>query len=1834
MIKRNTIGSTKSDDHRILIKPWSQVRESIATFLNAKLGAVKREPSTSNLAKSPSQSQIIESSSDDVSDDTSDDDEAYDDSSNGGEIEKDGSESTQNKKLTEVASISLTSNAVLSVTLPYGFQMMRSLPHTKASVKSVLFVSDISRVDSFVSVDTRCCHVWRGSTRLKRLPITKRSRTQTQSVKTNDSAMHKEMSVEAGGLGMAGLMAMTRWAWVGKFNVFILANAHLELKVLDSSLNELSVIRSPKPVLHIQFIESCDEVVAAGVGNISIYSLKKSISTVRNRTIYVLGEPRMVISDLKLDDWVSFTTYDRLSDRLLVASDANVFIYNLQSGKRLHSMNNIHELSITALAYYAPSQYIITASKDASIKIWNSNFFLLHQLSGHSAPVTGMILFLSNGMSAKSAEETKVNDSNADDNGDSNEFRQRHSKASTKAVVKGGESGDALHNDTVTLLSCSLDRTMQLWNLESGQCLYRMETQHPCLGIEYMRRDTFYHFTCGGIYVWNLNRFFSPFNSFQSQVRLIKHILSTPPPPFPLPQSTAKIVAVGEDCSIRIINPVTAETVTTTLPTLGDAFILDVLVDPVQSVLYTFLSDGRVAVQTFSTNPCQWVDTWNLSDQCPDNKGEYSAITCVTSLHLIHLPDYGDLIQDVAANLLQHQSTLATSKSQSTEHTLCFKDFWLLAATSAGQLVALDTQDHGAWVPLVQAHAAEITAITATSNQQFIFTAARDHLVKQWRVVPSLKKKTNSQCFVYELILTATCVRTIPLPNSNFNLETFFLTCTPTSLHVVQSSKSGASGDFFTESLLFPIDTLDIPATNLECPPLASTKALLDSLSSGAEYLKHTHDEEHTKPLSAVASLSTLHIFATASFDGTVKLWDSNDHTLIREIQFSEPIRSVAFANLRGDLLVGVGAGISLVRMQDHLSLTKLHLACQHDFIDDTPETSIPFDSSLEFYLESASGISRGARRINMETSIPSPLLPQHTIGPRFGSPNGNFSIWSEHALVMQQATALPIHQLYSHGWSQYLLFLQHYQSTTSKSNDDVQQLIRVLTASQGISNEPLHSLDEIAKGNHLPSPSLDFLDRNDARGENNSSTDESDSTRDTVDAPLVIEARKSRRPKNSPSDQNSFVSAGETMAKNLTIASPSRLAKHVKTNSRSPSKVASSLCRESVGGTPFDSKTDLDDSVQKPSSPSSSVLLLGEHPSTLTGTRVPLSTPRTISTKLQSQPSPNSLASKSKPFAASRMLAIKERLQKLGIALESKQKPPTTDTSPKGTKSGVDASDHRVSMESNIQSTLHEKPLEIPPDAASIKSIVVARSPSNFKALKVSPVKTPAMKSGTSVKKKSVRKATAVSIKHPTLPELAIPSIEGLPRVDVLREDSAETMDDDDIDSYQPSENNDHSDQNCGLNDLDADTASVDETFVAQDLIRASMSGNFSIKSSRSEVSISQVFGSRRASSGRSGRRSFSGADDKPKLSPSTEFSSTDSDDAQPNEALDSAGSRVMTGHLVVGNSHPELNVTAADLEVTRPVELLQSAVKMGLLADYPVKGLNTLTRLSDLNSASRISSQSSILSVSQPSKPKDSPTPMRRVSKLKDDSITKKSAKHSKPADGGRGSGAISLHASSSIPTAAQKPVNSKKMAFSTTSPASFVGSSNKLDETTPLPKSIHNNPLKSTALHESKSSHASLAPSSHRSSIEASNLSLAKTVHSRENVAEEEAESDTPLNSVLSALWFPGLGKLEPNLESIVHVVHEVLSKGLWSEKCEAAKALLLIHRSFQQDFSNVYETFIQPQLEHLWDPSWQVRAQLCSLLPEYKVHNREVVTTLICRLSDANEAVRFTCSYFSC
>ncbi|KAI9327102.1 hypothetical protein BDR26DRAFT_901586 [Obelidium mucronatum] len=437
------------------------------------------------------------------------------------------------------------SSHILPITIPHGFQLLRTLLQPKPSVKTVINVSS-NNTDSFAVLDSCCAQLIRGTMRVASISV------------------GEERSVPD-----SHLTGLNKWIYISKFKVTVIATLHLELKVLGLSLELLSQVSSVKPVLCLEFQEERDEIIAGGVGNIRIWSISQTKGTFR------LTGPRLIIDDLATEEWITHTATNAYLHRLMVACDCDLLIYDYNTGKMIDRLRGIHELSISAMIFFVPHQYLITASKDSNIKVWTRyNQFILELKSQTSSPVTGMAI------------------ANPDD-----QETKRHP----------------------LLLSSYLDGTIRMWNLENGHCVYKLLTLNECLGLNWLRPDVFFHFARDRVCVWNLNRKYISFSTITSAVGILRRI--------EVPGSKPRLLAVSEDACIKLLSPVTGATLLTAFPVIKDSLIRSVEYDIVSNMLWTLTHSGDVFVYSTVMNPCKVVDEWKA-------QAGKDLITCMSAFRI------------------------------------------------------------------------------------------------------------------------------------------------------------------------------------------------------------------------------------------------------------------------------------------------------------------------------------------------------------------------------------------------------------------------------------------------------------------------------------------------------------------------------------------------------------------------------------------------------------------------------------------------------------------------------------------------------------------------------------------------------------------------------------------------------------------------------------------------------------------------------------------------------------------------------------------------------------------------------------------------------------------------------------------------------------------------------------------------------------------------------------------------------------------------------------------------------------------------------------------------
>ena len=124
-------------------------------------------------------------------------------------------------------------------------------------------------------------------------------------------------------------------------------------------------------------------------------------------------------------------------------SDSWVIIWRFSTGEIIKKMDNAHSESVLNLRF--DHRYIVTCSKDKTIKIWNR-----HAITSDSTIVPAYVVH------------------QFDDPMQGNKLIQEHTLLTTLTGHGAAVNAVMIHNDTI--VSASGDRTIRAWNIQTGKC--------------------------------------------------------------------------------------------------------------------------------------------------------------------------------------------------------------------------------------------------------------------------------------------------------------------------------------------------------------------------------------------------------------------------------------------------------------------------------------------------------------------------------------------------------------------------------------------------------------------------------------------------------------------------------------------------------------------------------------------------------------------------------------------------------------------------------------------------------------------------------------------------------------------------------------------------------------------------------------------------------------------------------------------------------------------------------------------------------------------------------------------------------------------------------------------------------------------------------------------------------------------------------------------------------------------------------------------------------------------------------------------------------------------
>ncbi|KAI9351117.1 WD40-repeat-containing domain protein [Zopfochytrium polystomum] len=128
---------------------------------------------------------------------------------------------------------------------------------------------------------------------------------------------------------------------------------------------------------------------------------------------------------------------------------------------------------------------------------------------------------------------------------------------------------------------------------------------------------------------------------------------------------------------------------------------------------------------------------------------------------------------------------------------------------------------------------------------------------------------------------------------------------------------------------------------------IVSTYNFLNLANDWRKSQSHSSSDDHTESILSICPVEKLDLFVSASTDQTIKVWDTYN-TLVREIKFFQPIRSIVTANKRGDLLVSLANRIDKIPAISYLPPGYLKSLNSMGQFSPNEEAQLPFDEDAD----------------------------------------------------------------------------------------------------------------------------------------------------------------------------------------------------------------------------------------------------------------------------------------------------------------------------------------------------------------------------------------------------------------------------------------------------------------------------------------------------------------------------------------------------------------------------------------------------------------------------------------------------------------------------------------------------------------------------------------------------------------------------------------------------------------------------------------------------------------------------------------------------------------------
>ncbi|XP_013379134.1 uncharacterized protein LOC106150715 [Lingula anatina] len=567
--------------------------------------------------------------------------------------------------------------------------------------------------------------------------------------------------------------------------------------------------------------------------------------------------------------WVKRVELDQHLQHLYCCSDTDLHAYDLQ-GNLLFQFNNAHSMSITGCAFSLHSRLLITCSMDTEVKVWSITGGLVHTFRGHSKAVTNLVLH-----------------------------------PETSSIV----------------ITSSLDGSVRQWSLDTMDMLYSVViSSDGVLWMGITEDKSLYASTVRNITVWNLNYVCQFWGLTRSKLMSLQL--------YPSEKKSARVVAEGDDSSIRIFNRASRKNLSIVLPPPP--------ISPLQhikhmtycreiNVMYVLINAKELWLYTTRTDPACRMAVWDVHDiqeslllgNEPEEEGEEEEEAEKEKAKgekkkkgkggKEEKEEVEKKAQEAAtAKKLRKNLTKNVPNHRATEHGVGTETITDVNCVCALDSIAIMWSEDGMVCPLTQQYllmGLEDGRILfmdpmVKAKKYFQFRANKDPIV-------DIKQNLAHNTFLTRCSQKgADTIQIWSLPDLVLQYEVFCAPQITTYARLTHTLLCGYSDGVLEFNELVPMED---PGPLRASGYLAKgTKGVIAKPEDLVADMTHKRcNTEHKEAIVAIDACTAKSLFCSISSDGAIKLWEELGYALLMEIMLNDTLCGGCFLNNKGDLLLG-----------------------------------------------------------------------------------------------------------------------------------------------------------------------------------------------------------------------------------------------------------------------------------------------------------------------------------------------------------------------------------------------------------------------------------------------------------------------------------------------------------------------------------------------------------------------------------------------------------------------------------------------------------------------------------------------------------------------------------------------------------------------------------------------------------------------------------------------------------------------------------------------------------------------------------------------------------------